>query len=152
MLVRLAALKEILSLFLSKFVSGSSFADSSAAEATEKDRQEEPQAVTDSIAVDDNSNEICPSQPSLPAFDSTTAVATVQPEQKSEQFQWSPEEGMDQAPAFTSDEGQATQQHSRQADPFPVETFPAPSTQQTVPHISTAEVVDIRGEYVTRMH
>jgi hypothetical protein len=125
-----------------------SLADTSAAEATEKDIQEEPQAVTDSTAMDDNSNEVHPCQSSLPASDSTAAVATVQPEQTSGQFQWPPEEAMDQTPAVTSTEGQAAQQHSREADPFPVETLPVYSTQQTVAHTATTDDVDIKGEYI----
>lgn len=138
-----------------KFISDFFLADSSTAEATEKDKQEEPQAVTDSTAMDDNNNEIHPCQSSLPTFEGTPAVATVQPGQKSGQSQWSPEEAMDQTPAFTSTEGQTAQQHSRQADSFPVETSPASSTQQTVVHgtaTTTTEGVDIRGEYVVRMH
>jgi hypothetical protein len=127
-----------------------SLAGTSAAEAMEEDIQEEPQAVTDSTAMDDNSNEIHPYQSSLPASDSTTAVVTVQPEQNSGQFQWPPEEAMDQTPAFISAEGQAAQQHSGEADPFPVETLSVSSTQQTVAHTATAEAVDIRGEYVMR--
>lgn len=134
-----------------KFVSDFFLADSSTAEATEKDKQKELQAVTDSTAMDDNSKEIHPCQSSLPAFEGTPAVATVQPEQKSGQSQRSPKEAMDQTPAFTSTEGQTAQQHSRQADPFPIETSPASSTQQTVAH-ATTEAVDIRGEYVVRMH
>ncbi|XP_023719447.1 uncharacterized protein LOC111870980 isoform X2 [Cryptotermes secundus] len=117
--------------------------DSSTAEDTEKDKQEELQAVTDSTAMDENNTEIHPCQSSLPAFEGIPAVATVQPEQKSGQSQWSPEEAMDQTPTFTSTEGQTAQQHSRQADPFPIETSPASSTQQTVAHAT--EAVGIRA-------
>jgi hypothetical protein len=132
--------------YCEKFVSDFFLADSSTVEATEKDKQEEPQAVTDSTAMNDNSNEIHPCQSSLPAFDGTPAVATVQPEQKSGQSQWSPNEAMDQTPAFISTEGQTAQQHSTQADPFPMETSPASSTQQTVAQATTTEAADIRGE------
>jgi hypothetical protein len=102
--------------------------------------------------MDDNNNEIHPCESSLPALEGTPAVAAVQPEQKSGQSQWSPEEAMDQTPAFTSTEGQTAQQHSRQADPFPTKTTTASSTQQTVEHGTTTEAVDIRGEYVVKMH
>jgi hypothetical protein len=114
-------------------------ADSSAAEATEEDRQEVPQAATNFTATADDSNETHTCQSPQSAFDETPAVAMIHPQSESQQPLCT-----DQRSVFGSAEDQSGQQSSTQADFLPIERTHVSSTQQAITPATTPDV-DIRG-------